>query len=148
MDAVLKIDADDAVGDVVAIGEFRGKLAIGQFLKQMFQAFPDFLLTVDRIVGDDSIAMVQWHTTGTFSGGRFQGIEPTAKRVEMRGVDVVTVSAGRVVRDTMYYDGVSLARQIGMLPGNGSGADKAMLALFNAATRLRQRVPASRRTRR
>ena len=61
---------------------------------------------------------------------------------------MVTVSAGRVVHDTMYYDGVSLARQIGMLPGNGSGADKAMLALFNAATRLRQRVPASRRTRR
>ena len=85
VDAVLKIDADDAVGDVVAIGEFRGKLAIGQFLKQMFQAFPDFLLTVDRIVGDDSIAMVQWHTTGTFSGGRFQGIEPTANTLKCEG---------------------------------------------------------------
>ena len=41
VDAVLKIDADDAVGDVVAIGEFRGKPAIRQFLDELFQAFPE-----------------------------------------------------------------------------------------------------------
>lgn len=146
VDAVLQIDTDDAVGDVVAIGEFRGKPAIRQFLEQLFQAFPDFTLTVDRIVGDDSIAIVQWYATGTFSGGKFQDIEPTGTRVEMRGVDVVVVNEGRVSRDTMYYDGVSLARQIGMLPRTGSGADKAMLSLFNASTRLRRRLPASRRT--
>jgi len=92
--------------------------------------------------------MVQWHAIGTFSGGTFQGIEPTGKLVEMRGVDVVAVSGGHVVRDTMYYDGVSLARQMGMLPTSGSGVDRAMLALLNTSTRLRQRLSASHRTRR
>jgi len=148
VDAVSHIDADDAVGDVVAIGEFRGKRAIRQFLDEMFQAFPDLALQVDSIVGDDSVAMVQWRATATFSGGRFQGIEPTGQRIEMRGVDVVTVDEGRVVRDTMYYDGVGLARQIGMLPRHGSGADKIIRSLFNATTRLRQRLPASRRAKR
>ncbi len=148
VDAVLKIDADDAVGDVVAIGEFRGKQVIRQFLGKIFQAFPDFELIVDHIVGDDSSVFVQRHGTATFSGGRFQGIAPTGKRVEMRGVDVVTVTEGHVVRDTMYCDGVSLARQIGLLPTSGSGTDRAMLSLFNASTRLRGRLPASRRARR
>jgi hypothetical protein len=61
---------------------------------------------------------------------------------------VVAVTEGRVVRDTMYPDGVSLARQIGLLPTNGSGVDKAMLSLFNATTHLLQVLPTSRRTRR
>jgi steroid delta-isomerase-like uncharacterized protein len=139
VDAVLALDTDDAVGDVVAIREFRGKPAIRRFLEEVFGAFPDYMLTVDRVIGDDSTAVVQWHATGTFSGGPFQGIEPTGKRIELRGVDVVEVISGRVMRDTMYYDGTSLARQIGMLPHSDSRAHKAALSVFNALTWLRQR---------
>lgn len=139
VDAVLALDTDDAVGDVVAVGEFPGKPAIRRFLDEVFTAFPDYMLAVDRVIGDDSGAVVQWHATGTFSGGKFQGIEPTGKSVEIRGVDVVDVRAGRVVRDTMYYDGASLARQIGMLPRSGSRTDKVALSVFNTLTRLRQR---------
>jgi len=95
-------------------------------------------LTVDRSVGDRSTAMVQWHATGTFSGGKYQGIEPTGKHVEIRGVDVMEITDGRVVRDTIYYDGASFARQIGMLPRSGSGVDKAILSVFNTVTRLRR----------
>ena len=138
-DAALALDTDDAVGDVVAIGAFRGKPAIRRFLDELLGAFPDYELTVDRVFGDDANAVVQWSATGTFSGGPFQGIEPTGKRIEMRGVDVVEVIEGRVVRDTMYYDGASLARQIGLLPRYGSRTDSAALAAFNTLTRLRQR---------
>jgi|SRR5579872_2305552 len=137
VDAVLTLDSDDAVGDVVAIGEFRGKAAIRRFLDEMFTAFPDLDLVVDGVVGDDARAVVQWHATGSFTGGTFQGIEPTGRRVEMRGIDVVDVVAGRIVRDTMYYDGTSLARQIGMLPRSGSGPETALLSVFNRVTRLR-----------
>jgi steroid delta-isomerase-like uncharacterized protein len=139
VDAVLALDTDDAVGDVVAIGAFRGKTAIRRFLDEMFAAFPDFDLVVDHVFGDDDSAVVQWHATGTFSGAPFQRIEPTGKRVEIRGVDVVDIVAGRIVRDTMFYDGASLARQIGMLPQSGSGTEKALLSVFNALTRVRQR---------
>ena len=122
VDAVLALDADDAVGDVVAVGEFQGKPAIR-----------------DRVFGTTSRAAVQWHATGTFSGARFQGIEPTGKRVEIRGLDVVDVADDVVVRDTMFYDGATLARQLGMLPRRGSGTDKALRATFNRLTRLRWR---------
>ena len=110
-------------------------------LRRTVRRLPRLEMTVDRIVGDRSTAVVQWHATGTFSGGKFQGIEPTGKHVETRGVDVMEITDGQVVHDTIYYDGASFARQIGMLPGSGSGMDKAMLSVFNAVTRRRQRLP-------
>ena len=147
LDTAMKFNTDDAVDDFVAIGEFRGRLAIRRFFDELLAAFPDFDIAVDRIVGDDSAAVVQWHAAGTFSGGKFQGIEPTGKHVQIRGVDVMEFAEGRYVHNTIYYDGASFARQIGTLPRSGSVTEKATLAAFNATTRLRQRRNRRRATR-
>jgi steroid delta-isomerase-like uncharacterized protein len=147
LDTAMKFNTDDAVDDFVAIGEFRGRLAIRRFFDELLAAFPDFDIAVDRIVGDDSAAVVQWHAAGTFSGGKFQGIEPTGKHVQIRGVDVMEFAEGRYVHNTIYYDGASFARQIGTLPRAGSVTEKATLAAFNATTRLRQRRNRRRATR-
>jgi hypothetical protein len=56
--------------------------------------------------------------------------------VELRGVDFFEVEDGLLRRNTVFYDGASFARQIGMLPREGSLADRAMLRLFNLKTRL------------
>ena len=141
LDTLSEFHTDETVDDFVAIGEIRGKTSIRRFFEQLFGAFPDFEMTADRIVTDRSTAVVQWHATGTFSGGKYQGIEPTGKHVETRGVDVMEITDGRVVHDTIYYDGASFARQIGLLPRSGSGVDKAMLSAFNAVTQLRKRLP-------
>ena len=140
LDAAFAFISAEAVDDFVAIGEFRGRPAIRGFFEDLLAAFPDFDMTVDRIVGDRSSAVVQWHAAGTFSGGKFQGIEATGKHVEIRGVDVMEITAGEVVHNTIYYDGASFARQIGMLPHNGSGPDKAMRSVFNTVTRFRRRL--------
>ena len=42
--------------------------------------------------------------------------------------------------NTAYYDGASFARQVGMLPSEGSGAERAMKGAFNAVTKMRRRV--------
>lgn len=44
---------------------------------------------------------------------------------------------GLLVDNTVYYDGLSFARQIGMLPRAGSRGDRAMTTAFNAQTDLR-----------
>ena len=128
------------VDDFVAIGEIRGHDAVRAFFGELFAAFPDFTMTVDKIVADDAAAVVQWHAAGAFTGGPFQGIEPTGRRVEVRGVDVMEIADGLVQHNTIYYDGATFARQIGLLPGLGSRADQALLAAFNAKTTLTQRV--------
>ena len=140
LDAAFAFVSDDAVDDFVAIGEFRGRPAIRGFFDELLTAFPDFEMTVERVVADRSTAVVQWHAAGIFSGGKFQGIEPTGKNVEIRGVDIMDITEGCVVHNTIYYDGAAFARQIGMLPRGGSGGDRAMLSVFNTVSRLRGRV--------
>jgi steroid delta-isomerase-like uncharacterized protein len=140
LDGIVAAGAPGYVDDFVAIGEIRGHDAVRAFFGELFTAFPDFTMTVDRIVADDAAAVVQWHAAGTFTGGPFQGIEPTGRRVEVRGVDVMEIADGLVQHNTIYYDGATFARQIGLLPGLGSRADQALLAAFNAKTTLTQRV--------
>jgi steroid delta-isomerase-like uncharacterized protein len=144
LDAALEDVAYEAVDDFVAIGEFRGKQAIRGFFEELLTAFPDFDVTVDRIVADDDTAVVQWRAAGTFSGGPFQRIEPTGRHVGVRGVDVMEFKDGRVHHNTIYYDGASFARQVGLLPPAGSAVDKAILTTFNTVTKARQRVRSRR----
>lgn len=124
------------VDDFVAIGEFQGREAVREFFVEMFAAFPDFEMTVERVIADEAAVAVKWRAVGTFGGGRFQGIEPTGRRVAIRGCDFFEVEDGRIRRNTSFYDGAAFARQVGMLPAKDSLADRAMLRLFNAKTRL------------
>jgi steroid delta-isomerase-like uncharacterized protein len=139
LDAIVAHGAPDYVDDFVAVGTFRGRDEIREFFREMFAAVPDLEMTVDRIVADDETAVVQWQVRGTFSGGRFQGIAPTGKPLHIRGVDVMEIRDGLIQHNTIYYDGATFARQIGMLPAQGSATDRAMLAAFNASSRMRRR---------
>jgi len=146
LDTAMKFNTDDAVDDFVAIGEFRGRLAIRRFFDELLAAFPTRYrggpYRRRRLRRRGAVACSR-----TFSGGKFQGIEPTGKHVQIRGVDVMEFAEGRYVHNTIYYDGASFARQIGMLPRAGSATEKATLFGFNASTRLRQRRNRRRATR-
>jgi hypothetical protein len=50
------------------------------------------------------------------------------------------IEDGRLRSNTIYYDGLGFARQIGMLPREGSPGDKAMTVAFNAGTDVRARL--------
>jgi steroid delta-isomerase-like uncharacterized protein len=143
-DGIVAVAAPGCIDDFVAIGEIRAPDGIRAFFRELFAAFPDFAMTVDRIVADESSAVVQWRAAGTFTGGAFQGIVPTGRRVEVRGVDVMEIADGLVQHNTIYYDGAGFARQIGLLPPLGSRGDRALVSAFNAKTKLRQRRAARR----
>jgi steroid delta-isomerase-like uncharacterized protein len=140
IDSVEQYWNEDSVDHFLAIGEFRGRDAIAGFFRETFAAFPDFLIEVERITGDEDVAVVQWRASGTFSGGPFLGIEPTGRPVEIRGVDVMEWRDGILARNTIYYDGADFARQIGLLPRRDSTADRALTAGFNAVSKVRARL--------
>ncbi len=146
-DGIVAMGAPGLVDDFVVIGAIRGHDAVRSFFRELFAAFPDFTMTVDRVVDDDTSAVVQWRAAGTFTGGPFTGIAPTGRRVDIRGVDVMEIADGLVQHNTIYYDGATFARQIGLLPGLGSRADQALLAAFNAKSTLSQRARDRRRRR-
>ena len=73
---------------------------------------------------------------GTFCGGPFQGIEPTGARVELEGIDMLTIEDGKIVRNDAYYDSGAFARAVGLLPPQESATERRMAAAFNTRTRL------------
>jgi predicted ester cyclase len=88
--------------------------------------------------GDD--VFVHWLLTGTHTGGTFQGIEPTGRKIALDGIDHFVVRDGAVATNFVVFDQTQFARQIGMLPPDGSRADRAMKSAFNARSRLTARL--------
>lgn len=140
LDAVFDRGHPDVVDDFVVVGRFEGREAVRAFFTALFDAFPDFDIDVVHMVGDDQHAVVQWHATGSFTGGPFQGVHATGRSIELRGCDVMRFEDAKLIQNTIYYDGLAFARQIGLLPREGSSADKAMMAAFNAGTDVKAQV--------
>jgi steroid delta-isomerase-like uncharacterized protein len=130
----------EGVEEIIPFGIFRGPDEIRAFFDELFAAIPDAQSTVDRVIADDRHAVVQWRLRGTFSGGSFQGLDPVGKPVTLRGCDVLEIEDGRLVRNTAYSDGLEFARQIGMLPPQGSGVEKALYGAFNGMNKLRSSI--------
>jgi steroid delta-isomerase-like uncharacterized protein len=140
LDLIRTLDHPDVVRDFVAIKEFRGADACQAFFQELLAAFPDFDIQITHLFGDDDRAVAQWLATGTFMGGPFRGVHATGRYVELRGCDVMHFEQGKLRHNTVYYDGLDFARQIGLLPKEGSTQDKALTAAFNASTDLRTRI--------
>jgi steroid delta-isomerase-like uncharacterized protein len=132
--------AEDGVEELVPIGVLRGREEITSFFRDVFAAMPDASTSLIRIVPGDRLAAAEWRMQGNFTGEPFQGIDPTGKPVEIRGLDLLEVENERIVSNTAYYDGAAFARQVGLLPGQDSGAERAMKSAFNTVTRVRKAI--------
>jgi steroid delta-isomerase-like uncharacterized protein len=132
--------SEDGVEDMVPVGVLRGRDALVRNLADLFAAVPDLETTLVRLIPGEREAMAEMRMRGTFSGAAFQGIEPTGKQVEIRLCEVFEIEDGKVAASTTYYDGASFARQVGMLPPQDSGAERAMLGAFNAVTKVRRAI--------
>jgi steroid delta-isomerase-like uncharacterized protein len=139
-DAMAEHWSSEGVADIVPLAVLRGPDQIKAFFRELFAAFPGLETTVSRIVADDKHAALEWRMVGTFSGAPFQGIEPTGKRVDLRGLDLLEIREQEIISNTAYYDGAEFARQVGMLPPRESGADRAITNVFNTVTKVRRAV--------
>jgi steroid delta-isomerase-like uncharacterized protein len=114
------------------------------WFRGFFDAVPDLHMEVEDVAvagepGRERVT-VRWRITGTFSGAPYVGIEPTGRPVDMRGMDMIEVEDGRVAGNNVYYDQLAFARQIGMLPAEGSLGDRLMTGAFNLVTKGRATV--------
>lgn len=140
LDAIEERWHDDLYEDFIVLRAFRGKRAVRGFFEGLFAAFPDFHLEVETCIGDDTTAFIAWRATATFTGGPFEGIQANGASLDIRGVDRMEFEDGKLVRNTVYYDGMGFAREIGMFPAADSGAEKAMKTAFNAMTAAKKRL--------
>jgi steroid delta-isomerase-like uncharacterized protein len=118
----------------------RGAGEIAEYFEQVLAALPDFHMEINEIAEQDEHVFVRWHLTGTHTGGPIQGIEATGRRIELDGIDHSVLREGLVVSNHIVFDQMSWARQIGLMPADGSGADRAMKTAFNAKTMLEKKI--------
>ena len=118
------------------------------WFSSLFRAFPDFRMEVADMVAYGDKAAVRWTATGTFTGeGKFEGLTATGARVELEGLDLLTIEDGKIVENRAYTNAMEMARQMGAMPPAGSAGEKAMFGAVNARTaaaaaikRLRERA--------
>jgi steroid delta-isomerase-like uncharacterized protein len=121
--------------------EMKTREEVVAWFRSFFDAMPDLHMEVEDVVvagepGRERVT-VRWRITGTFSGAPYMGIEPTGRPIDLRGMDLIHIEDGRVAGNNVYYDQLSFARQIGMLPSEGSLGDRLMTGAFNLVTRGR-----------
>jgi predicted ester cyclase len=139
-DAMASHWSDDGIEEILPVGIFRGPDEVKAYFTELFEAVPDLTFSIDRVLAREDDVLVQWRASGTFSGGALMGIDPTGRRIELRGLDWLEVENEKVVRNTAFADGAALARGMGLLPPQGSAAEKAMFSAFNAFTKARGAV--------
>jgi steroid delta-isomerase-like uncharacterized protein len=99
-------------------GELKGREAIVQHWREMFEAFPDLEARDELTAEAGDAAINEWVFVGTNSGPMKtpEGtIPPTGKRVTLRGCDVVTVRDGCIESHRIYYDQVAMMSQLGLV---------------------------------
>lgn len=144
-DAQMRFHAPAAQGTIHgAIGP-ASREEMRDFFGELFDAFPDFKLELLDVVSEGDLAAVRWRARGTFSGpGSFMGLEPTGRRIDVEGTDMIWVRDGKVQRIEAFMDGLTLARQMGALPPKDSPPERLMFAAINGMTKAREAVRSAR----
>jgi steroid delta-isomerase-like uncharacterized protein len=140
-DAIGQLITDDIVWSDPALPQpARGIPAVQEFMRGSRRAFPDLRFSepdppVLASAGD--AVLWCWCMEGTHRGALDPpGFAPTARSMLVEGVDQWTMREGRIARYRAFYDLNDLARQLGIAPAPGSGAERAMVALQRLKARL------------
>src|SRR3712207_6722197 len=141
LDAIAAAWAPDGHLHVAGQADATGPDAVRAYWAELFGACPDLRFEVDDLIAEGDAVAVRWSARGTHAGpGSYQGIEPTYARLDLEGLDLFRLRDGLIVREDAYSDGTTFARQIGLLPPRGSGAEQKMARAFNGQAKVRRRA--------
>lgn len=107
--------AEDAVDHDPAPDQGPGRAGFQAFFETLTSAFPDAHIEPVHLVADDDNVAVAYTLTGTHRG-TFNGIEPTGRSIEVRGLQIGRFEDGRIVERWGSSDELGILRQLGAAP--------------------------------
>ncbi len=135
LDAAVALWKPGSRDHIHGIVDMRSAAEIKAFFSAQYAAFPDWQFEILELAASGKNAACRWRATGTFTGpGRFQGLAPNGKSIVMEGCDMLRVEDGQIVENNAYTNAALIAQQLGLLPAQGSTADRVVTAAFNAKT--------------
>ncbi len=116
---VLALFADDCVYEDVTLGVgVRGKEKLRSFVSRAFAGIPDFKYGVTSRFAASQWAVIEWVMSGTHTGD-FPGMPATGKRFSsVRGASILELQAGKIRRESDYWDTATFMKQVGLLPSH------------------------------
>lgn len=142
---VLELMTEEIVYDDSAWPQtMRGHGDVRQFLESVWRGMPD--LRFELIEGPfphptEPAAVSYWKGSGTFTGPlEPPGFAPTGARIEFDGFDLQEYRDGRVCRLRIVTDMLDVSRKLGLMPPQGSRAEKAGAAAQRLGVRVKDRL--------
>ena len=117
VDKILSFYTEDCIYEDVATGNVsRGKEELKAYVGNTFAMFADFKLEMKSsfVAGDWRAA--EWIMSGRHTGD-IPGIPTTGKSFSVRGASINELHEGKIKRTSDYWNQVSFAQQVGLLPG-------------------------------
>jgi steroid delta-isomerase-like uncharacterized protein len=118
LDAIMSMHAPDMVFENHTAGESAEGEEVRSHIASIFDSWPDIAFSTRRMYVRDGLVVQEWTATATHVHPMRRGdlvAEPSGKRVEWKGLDVMPFENGLLKRKTVYSDSVSILRQIGLL---------------------------------
>lgn len=118
VDAIVSMHTEDSVFENHVSGDVNvGREQIGRAISSIFAVFPDLAFETRRAYIRDDLVVQEWTARGTHEGPMTRSgitIEPTGKKVDYKGMDVIPIQDGLVARKDVYSDSITLLRQLGL----------------------------------
>ena len=116
VDSVLQFYSPEYIGDDVGQASLlRGHAGLRALLDTYWKAFPDLRFVCRDCILQDSRLVAIWVAEGTHQG-TIMNIPATGHRVEVRGMSVLDVKDGLIVRAQSVWDLAGMLRHMGLLP--------------------------------
>jgi predicted ester cyclase len=121
-------------------GDLYGPEGVGLLVAELRLAFPDLRVTLDDLLADGDRVVRRFTLRGTH-GGIYTMVPATGRRVEVAGIGIDRLAAGKLVESWVQLDALGLLRQLGVVPRRPEPPSQALptplYPLYIAGTRKR-----------
>jgi steroid delta-isomerase-like uncharacterized protein len=143
LDRLVALYTSDAVWDDPSLNApVRGAVELREFFAGIMAAIPDVNIQQEVVFAEDGATQcaTQWRATGTVTGSLpNSSFAPTGDHGDYTGVAVISVRDGKCSHVRQYPDVISLQRQIGALPPQGSRGERMLMRLQAMSARRRMK---------
>ena len=92
--------------------EFKGIDNLRERVKEHREAFPDWKESINHIVAEDSLVVIQFESSRT-NLGSWLGNPPTGKKVRINEFSILRIDNGKIVEQWLMPDIFNLRKQLG-----------------------------------
>jgi steroid delta-isomerase-like uncharacterized protein len=93
----------------------QGLINVRKMVRRWFRAFPDLMIEAETLIVQNERVALGWVIRATHQSS-FMRIPPTQRPVTIRGVSLMSIEGGLIIRASRIWDMAAFLRGVGLLP--------------------------------